>query len=393
MTQSHGVGSHFPSYQRRVQASKLGMWIFLGTELLLFGGLFCLYAIYRANHPEIFLFGAKFLDTNWGGLNTVVLLLSSFTMAMAVRAAQVNQRADLVLYLVLTLLCGTSFMGVKAIEYAHKFHDHLLWGAYFRPVAAAVVSEAGEESAAPAEAAAVAAGSADKGRPLYRATCASCHGMEGQGMPGQGRDIRESQFIAKQDDASLLAFIKKGRMPNDPANETGRMMPAKGGNPMLSDGDLLDIIAYLRLLQNRGAGLTPVAVAASGAGAAQAPPAGPSESQELEIHRWIVPLPPDGPPGLAAAYLAPPSLSEGSGAHGGDAPRNQQTFFAIYFSMTGLHALHVLAGMGVLSWLLLGALRGRFGADYYTPVDLGGLYWHLVDVIWIYLFPLLYLIH
>ena len=70
-----------------------------------------------------------------------------------------------------------------------------------------------------------------------------------------------------------------------------------------------------------------------------------------------------------------------------------QIFFGIYFTMTGLHALHVLAGMSVISWILVRSIRGQFGPAYFTPVDLTGLYWHLVDLIWIYLFPLLYLIH
>ena len=68
-------------------------------------------------------------------------------------------------------------------------------------------------------------------------------------------------------------------------------------------------------------------------------------------------------------------------------------FFQIYFMMTGLHGLHVLIGMGLITWILIRALRGEFGPSYYTPVDLVGLYWHLVDLIWIFLFPLLYLIH
>jgi hypothetical protein len=87
-------------------------------------------------------------------------------------------------------------------------------------------------------------------------------------------------------------------------------------------------------------------------------------------------------PGIEAQVLAPEVK-----------PRNVQTFFAVYFGMTGLHGIHVIAGMGVIAWLLVLAAMGRFSPAYYTPVHLGGLYWHLVDLIWIYLFPLLYLIH
>jgi cytochrome c oxidase subunit 3 len=95
-----------------------------------------------------------------------------------------------------------------------------------------------------------------------------------------------------------------------------------------------------------------------------------------------------GPAGLAVA---------GTTGHGHDAPaeapRNVQLFFSVYFAMTGLHGLHVIVGMAVLGWILRRSIRGEFGPDYFIPVDLAGLYWHLVDLIWIYLFPLLYLIH
>ncbi|MBN2328319.1 MAG: cytochrome c oxidase subunit 3, partial [Candidatus Omnitrophica bacterium] len=87
-------------------------------------------------------------------------------------------------------------------------------------------------------------------------------------------------------------------------------------------------------------------------------------------------------------------LSDGDEAsHALDEPKNVHIFFGIYFAMTGLHGLHVLAGMGVIIWLIVGAFKGRYHAHYFTPVDLAGLYWHLVDLIWIFLFPLLYLIH
>ena len=76
----------------------------------------------------------------------------------------------------------------------------------------------------------------------------------------------------------------------------------------------------------------------------------------------------------------------------GERPRNVHVFFSIYFCLTGLHGIHVLAGMIMLAWLFWGGLKGKYNKDYFTPVDLGGLYWHLVDLVWIYLFPLLYLI-
>lgn len=209
------------------------MWIFLLTEVLLFGGLFCAYAVYRASRPEIFHYAYehRFLDVNLGALNTVILILSSLTMAWAVRCAQLGQRRGLLALLSITLLCGGVFLANKYVEYEHKWEEKLLPGRYYQ----------------------------------YQA-------------------------------------------------HSGR-----GGSP-------------------------------------EASPAVPAVDEE-------------NPP----EYVA--------------------VFFGIYFTMTGLHALHVVAGMGAIGWLIWRAAKGHFTSSYFGPVDYVGLYWHLVDIIWIYLFPLLYLIH
>jgi mono/diheme cytochrome c family protein len=94
-------------------------------------------------------------------------------------------------------------------------------------------------------------GSVEQGKKLFQQTCAACHGMQGQGMPNLGKDMQTSAFIREKSDAELLAFIKKGRMPGDPANTTGVAMPPKGGNPALQDDQLRDIIAYIRTLQKK----------------------------------------------------------------------------------------------------------------------------------------------
>ena len=106
------LAHHFENPGQQYQSARLGMWVFLVTEILFFGGLFCAYAVYRANHPEIFIFGHHFLDKNLGALNTVVLICSSLTIAWAVRAAQLKQIRILQLMLVLTLLCAVTFLGV-----------------------------------------------------------------------------------------------------------------------------------------------------------------------------------------------------------------------------------------------------------------------------------------
>ncbi|HPC82369.1 MAG TPA: cytochrome c oxidase subunit 3 family protein [Thermoanaerobaculaceae bacterium] len=225
---------HFATRKQQAEAGKLGMWLFLATEILLFSGLFCAYAVYRANHPEVFIYAHRFLDSTLGGINTLVLIFSSFTMAWAVRAAQIGAQKALQVLLALTLACGFGFLGIKYVEYHHKWKEGLLWGKRYAPQSQAHVPT-GQEGAA-------------------------THGRE-----------------------------------------TAHDVPV--------------------------------------------------------------------------------------------VPKNVHLFFGIYFAMTGLHGLHVVAGMVVLGWLLLRARRGEFGSHYFTPVDLGGLYWHLVDLVWIFLFPLLYLIH
>lgn len=201
---------HFTDKEQQFDTSKLGMWLFLATEILMFGGLFAGFTLMQSRFPEAFLLAHEHLDKRLGALNTVVLLISSYTMVMAVHKARTNKKNALVAYLTVTILCALTFLVVKYFEYSQKFEHGLLPGRFF----------------------------------------ANAHDPTGH------------QFI----------------------------------------------------------------------------------------------------------------------------------FFSFYFMMTGLHGFHILVGVFVLLWILMRARRGDFTSNYYTPVDLVGLYWHLVDLIWIYLFPLLYLI-
>jgi cytochrome c oxidase subunit III len=204
------VQHHFADAAQQRDSSKFGMWIFLVTEILFFGGLFAAYAIYRAWNPEIFHNAHKALDWRLGMLNTLVLITSSLTIALAIRSLQVGKPKPAERYLWATLLLAATFMFVKYHEYAHKFHLGELPGKYY-----------------------------------------TYTGIEGT---------------------------------------------------------------------------------------------------------------------------------------------NPHVFFSIYFMMTGLHGIHVLIGMGVILWMIIRTRKGQFGAMYYNPVEVTGLYWHLVDIIWIFLFPLLYLV-
>lgn len=284
------VAHHFESAEQQFESANLGMWVFLATEILFFGGLFCAYAVYRSNHPEIFLFAHTFLDKQLGAINTVVLICSSFTMAWAVRAAQLGQRRILQGLLALTFLCACGFLGIKYVEYSHKWHLGLLWARAYAPQLA---GHAGGDShgAAAGEAAPATAGA--------------------------------TAMIAE----TAAAATTVGDIPTSATSEA----------------------------------------------------AGPERSK-------IAPAA-TGPAGLAAAD------DGGESEHLIPEPANAQTFFSIYFLMTGLHGIHVLGGMGAMIWLFVLAGKGAFDGGRFTRVHMVGLYWHLVDLIWIYLFLLLYLIH
>jgi len=204
------LAHHFESLAQQKEAATLGMWVFLVTEVLFFGGLFITYAIYRSWYPEAFAAASHELDVVLGGINTAVLITSSLTMALAVQAAETGERCLLLWFLAATMLLGAAFLGIKGVEYSHKFAE--------------------------------------------------------------------------------------------------RHVP------------------------------------------------GPAFSFEPE--------------------------------HFGHA----QIFFSLYFMMTGLHALHMIIGLGILTVMLWWSWNGTITAEYASPIEISGLYWHFVDIVWIFLFPLLYLI-
>lgn len=211
MSESHTALAHqFDDLAQQEDAANLGMWVFLITEIMFFGGLFVGYTVYRAAYPAAFTAGSHHLDIVLGCINTVVLISSSLTMALAVHAAQVGQRRLLTAFLLLTIVLGLVFLGIKAVEYGHKFEDRLVPGPTF--------------------------------------------------------------------------FFE------------------------------------------------------------------------------------------------------------GEHAKQVQIFYSFYFGMTGMHALHMVIGIGLLSVLVWLAWHGRYSSTYYTPVENIGLYWHFVDIVWIFLFPLLYLL-
>jgi cytochrome c oxidase subunit 3 len=210
---------HFADMDQQRDAASLGMWLFLGTEVMFFGGMFCAYLIYRLWYYNEFAAGSRSISLLLGTINTVVLICSSLTVALGVRAAQMGKRKLLVILLLLTMLFGLAFLGIKGIEWYQKYEEHHIPGSTF--------------------------------------------------------------------------------------------------------------------------------------------------SAENLIQEY---------PGIHID------------------PQHEQIYFSLYFALTGLHALHMVIGLGIFTVLTFYAWKGKYSPEYYTPVEIGGLYWHFVDIVWIYLFPLLYLI-
>ncbi len=314
------LAHQFDTPAQQFESVVQGMWLFLATEILLFGGLFCAYAVYRANHPEIFYYAHKYLDTFWGAVNTVILLCSSFTMAAGVWAAQRGRRGMLSVMLALTLLGGLGFLGIKYVEYKHKWEAGLLWGRHYQP----------------------------RYPPGYHGDPA------GQDAPAPRAPAAGAALsVATPPATTAPPATPLGAVPN---------AAARGNPPATAD-----------------------ALAATDGPTVTATPAVPTA--DAPDPSWNLHAFESGPRGLLLPGQAPPLASEPLPV------RNVHIFFGIYFAMTGLHGLHVVAGLIVIGWLLVGAVAGRYSGGYFTPVEVGGLYWHLVDLIWIYLFPLLYLIH
>lgn len=206
-----GLKHHFDDSAQQLESSTLGMWVFLLTEIMFFGGMFGAYTVYRNLYPEAFASTSHFMNVTIGAINTGVLICSSFTMVLAVRSSQLGQKKALIIFLVLTLILGCVFLCLKYVEYHEKWVDH--------------------------------------------------H------VPGPSFHYAEPQY-----------------------------------------------------------------------------------------------------------------------AH------QAQILFFLYFAMTGMHAIHMIVGAGLLTTLIVMASRDRFSSEWYTPVEMIGLYWHFVDIVWIFLFPLLYLI-
>ena len=371
--------------------TKTKVAVFVSVEMILFGGLVGAYVVTRAAHPTAFAWSHRLLDPNLGALNALLLLATSLAMAGAVHYAHRASRRRLALMLGLTMLGGSGFLAVKAVEYAGKYRHGLLWGQRFQPDrdyvaehlrAAPVVAKASSSAPSKTEPKAAASGDATRGKPIFLGTCAACHGMEGGGIKSQGANLVASSFVGKLDDVQLLAFVKKGRQPFDADSTMHLAMPGKGGNPILNDQNLIDTIAFIRSLRTAAAAAAaaPVAVASVATVTEPVVAIDPNAPRWVDGAWWVpksvIPAAAEGPRGLRRDKR--PEVVPPADAH---------MFFGLFFVITGLHGLHVLAGVGLTGLLLLKLFRGRL-----SRVEFGGVYWHAVDLTWLVLFPLFYLV-
>ncbi len=366
------LAHHFDDPEQQFDSGKLGMWLFLVTEVLFFSGMFCAYALYRSLHPEVWTFASQFLNATLGAFNTGVLLFSSLSMAWGVRCAQLRQRTGLVISLAITLGCASMFLGVKAIEYTHKWELGLLpAGAYesqFLPGAhhAGLSSWLYVLSAVPA-------------------LCVIGFGIW-YGLAMVKKDKQTSEIAGPLLVTALCYFLGVFIGVAFESAEAGE----HGGDHSVAahatddhSGDAHEDDGHTTDGGDDHDAATDEGHSDSGDHSSDEPDGEHSEDQ--------------------ASHGAPPGKlvsTEGDGPVVPGAPREAEIdqaggaglFFSIYYCMTGVHAIHILGGMVVLTWLLVRATKDHFNEEYFGPVDYVGLYWHLVDLIWIYLFPLLYLI-
>jgi len=370
----HGefIAHHFDSAEQQFDSGKLGIWIFLVTEVLFFSGLFVAYTLYRNIHPEIFEQAHVYLDKYLGGLNTVVLLFSSLTMALAVRAAQLGRNKTCGTYTLITMVCAAVFLGVKAVEYSHKWDMGIFVRSGFKLL---------KEHTHPVT-------------PI-----------------GQSLHISDYLVYISVIPAILLVVFLLG---SGIARLTDKKVLAQFmmGLAIMVGGYFLGAVGG-QLYQNAKS-------ASEGHGGGHAAHASHATEAPVLLHAATDDAKSDagetaatdktaGDHGHAESdggeadhdHAEGASHADGEHADHGHAASEQPRpelspdvgiFFSIYYCMTGLHAIHIIGGIMALAWIYWRSLLGHWRSDYFGPVDYVGLYWHLVDLIWIYLFPLLYLI-
>ncbi len=298
-----GLQHQFEDMGQQQESDSIGMWMFLVQEIMFFGGLFTVYLVFRSRYPMAFAAGSNHLNVWLGGVNTLVLIVSSLTMALAVHYAQLGKRNLQVVMIILTMILGTAFLGIKAVEYADKYHEGIV------PVSGLNRRSTGDKE------------------------------------QDASKDISRNP---EEQEKNSLDF------PKDSKDSIQKPETRNGEHEeyVNRSGDFIWADTSLAVKAQQENFLT--------------------DAEKI-------------------GYFTNGDFS--TGEIDPDKFRDKvRIFYWIYFAMTGLHALHMIIGLGLMAWLLYKAWRGTFTPEYYAPVEMSGLYWHFVDIVWIFLFPLLYLL-
>ena len=403
------VQHHYDDAQHQFDSGKLAIWLFLAQEVLFFSALFVAYVLYRVHHGEIYSYAHKWLDVKYGAINTAVLIFSSLTAAWAVRCAQRNERRGLLLCLTVTLLCACTFLCIKYIEYNHKVHEHILFGRYFDPcVSPGNVELLTKNNECPGSKTTV---EWDYGQGTPKAGSCFEDGKIDQDAhePGLQADCKVFE-VSRSPGAKPDEWVTKGKreitnrcVEELPWEESTKKEPAKFPcwRPAFQPAVCPDLTTPDEKAHGKPARLQHGILVEYGDSA--------ERGEDLAIEAECKPAPPP-PPADADLFAEKPETTQlGQKAikpihipttheqHEleamGPPPEHTNMFLTVYFAMTGLHGIHVLFGVFVFIWLLIRSAKGHFTPEYFGPIDYAALYWHIVDLIWIFLFPLLYLIH
>ncbi|TWT99870.1 Cytochrome c oxidase subunit 3 [Botrimarina colliarenosi] len=391
----HGHGHpslahHFEDLEQQFQAGKLGMWLFLAQEVLFFSGLFAAYTVYRWHYPEVFVDAHHHLNKTLGAVNTIVLLASSLAIAWGVRAAMRNDRRTILNTHVFTLGCAALFLGVKAIEYTHKWDEGIGAGNFYKFTGGHVSADWYFGDYMP-------------GIAIWSIVIGALVCWGGAIWASNAKVVKG--WVTGSIGVCILSFglgivLAKCVMPTEAelARAEGHGGPHAASHDAPATGKPMPAPAHGELVQTSMSAETTTdgQTAPAAEGVATTEDAAKADQPPSEV------VNPEG----ANVEIAKAEVVQGE-APGGEpaasetlgqaAPREPRfgaaNFFSIYFVMTGVHAVHIIAGIIAITWVVAKAAADEFSAEYFLPVENVGLYWHLVDLVWIYLFPLMYLIH
>jgi heme/copper-type cytochrome/quinol oxidase subunit 3 len=371
-----------PSEPTPSRVTMLGLALFLASAVVLFGGILTGYVLVRVNDPGAFTWAPSLLDRRLGVVAAAALLVTCLAAAGALRSALGAKVGPARALLAVALLAGTVVLAVRGFELPAT--TRRAGFVFNRTEATPKTAHDGLAAAAVTH-----VGDAAQGKRIFLGTCAACHAPDGSGVKGQGQNLRDSVFLKDKTDAQALAFVKAGRQPFDPESKLHLAMPARGGNPSLSDASLLDAIAYVRELEKSAAVAAKapsVAVAVAATSPAARAPA-PDQPQVIDGELWlphsILPAASTGPTGATRGTIE----LQKPGAEG-RAASNVRRFFSLLLLVNGLHSIYVLFGVVLGVWLLVSTTSGRVPK---VPLAMAAAYWAVIGAIGVLLIPAFYL--